>query len=127
MAFSKFYNSKPKQTRKTWNKTPSGISGLMSSALARHNIGRQVSSAMIVTKADDILRNIIEMHMKPDVKVLSYKQASLIVACRHPAAVHAMQPICEVLKAKVEEAIPDAQIISVVARMHPEEWTEVYE
>ena len=99
----------------------------MSSALARHNIGRQVTAAMIVKMADDILHDMADSYTKPDVKVLSYKQASLVVACRHPAAVHAMQPICEVLKAKVEEAIPTAQIISVIARMHPEEWNEVYE
>ena len=103
------------------------MGGLMQSALARHNIGRQVTAAMIVTTADDLLHNMIDMHMKPDVKVLSYKQGQLIVACRHPAAVDAMQTFCPVLKLRVEEAIPTAHLVSVFARMQPEAWSEVYE
>jgi len=126
MYFGKNYNSKPIQKRKGFNKTPDGISGLMSSVLARHNIGRQVNAAMIVQTADQILVSIVEEHMLPDVKVLSFKEGSLIVACRHPAAVHAMQSYCNTLKARIEEAMPAATIAVVQTRMHPEAWSEIY-
>lgn len=128
MGFTSFkkYNSKPKQTRKAWNKIPSGVGDLMTSAISRHNIGRQIISAMIVEKGNEILRNMLDMHMKADVKVLSYKQGQLIIACRHPAAVHAMQEYCTRLKERVEEALPTANIASVVCRTHPEVWTEQY-
>ena len=99
----------------------------MESALARHNIGRQVTAAMIVTTADGLLRGLVDSYMIPDVKVLSYKQSQIVVACRHPAAVHAMQPLCQVLKERIEESIPHAHIANVTARMHPEAWSAIYE
>ncbi len=125
-AFGKDYSSKPKQPRRTWTKNAFSTSDLMTSALARHNIGRQVNAAMIVTAADNVLRGLVDSYMKPDVKVLSYKHAQLVIACRHPAAVNAMHPLCDMLKQRIEETIPNANIVTVIARMHPEAWTEEF-
>lgn len=99
---------------------------LMKSALARHRIKRQVSSAMIVQHAQNLLLEYLDMHMKPDIKVLSFVNKDIVIAFRHPAAKFAFQSILPAYEKALRDSLPDQEITRIICRTIPDAWVNMY-
>lgn len=101
---------------------PTGLDSILSSALKRHGINRQVTAAMIVVKANELIDSQLDDHLKRDVKVISFAKNVILVACRHPAAVYEAQGFGEVIKKNIEEEFPSITIEKVFFHINQEPW-----
>lgn len=131
MAWSKFYNSKPKrkkpkkgQFQPVFRKKPVEMTGLIDSVLKRHNIGKQVTAAMIVTSAQEWLQQELPEHVKADTKAHAYSGNSLRVACRHAGAMSYVDERADALCAVLVRLYPSSTIDAVHSRVYPAAWGE---
>lgn len=103
-------------------KRPIGLGSLIESALGRHGIKKQVTAAMVVVRANEVLAEFLEAPLRDDVRVANYIDGKLTLACRHAAAAYAVQPRVQDIARKVEESIPDVTITGYDVRIKPEIW-----
>jgi hypothetical protein len=99
------------------------IGDMMDSVLSRHGIKKQVVSAQIVTRANELLRELLDGAALLDVKVLSLKENMLTLACRHSAALYDGEGVAETIARKLEEEYPDHSF-TCIARLRPEAFEE---
>lgn len=100
-----------------------GLGNLLTSALNRHGIQKQVTATMIVQRANQILLDIVAgTPLVEDVRVIVYKNDELIVACRHAAASYDAQQILPTLGKELERSFPDKSFRRIVARVSGQEW-----
>ena len=131
MAWGKFYDSRPKrkkpkkgQFQPKFRKEPVEMTGLIDSVLKRHNIGKQVTAAMIVTSAQDWLQQELPEHVKADTKAHAYSDNSLRVACRHAGAMSYIDERADDLKLVLVRLYPSSTIDAVHSRVYPAAWNE---
>ncbi|MFH1711728.1 MAG: hypothetical protein ABH846_00625 [Patescibacteria group bacterium] len=96
--------------KKTYNKKPILLNDLINSTLARHGIGRQVTASLITKRSKELMRDILEDHVKNDVKVISYNNKIITIACRHHAAMREAARSSEELKQMLYIDFPDIQL-----------------
>lgn len=100
-----------------------GIGNLLTSALKRHGIDRQVTATVIVAKANEILAVLTEgTPLHDDVSVVAYKEQELIIACPHAPASHDVQGFLPALQAELERQFPDKTFRRMVTRIVPAAW-----
>lgn len=102
-----------------------GMDSLVSGILSRHGIKRQVTSAMIVSSAQRIIISLVPEVAVNDVKVISFTENDLRVACRHSAASHTVSKYGEKLINQLKEKFPDIQLERVTHRIDPYAWNEI--
>ena len=117
-------NTRAKNTR-YFKKHPDKIGSIMSHVLARHGIARQVMSAMLVQRGNELLLEAIDDNMRPDVRVAWYRNKELFIACRVPAALHIVSSIVPGIKAELERQFKDVTIERVTCRFHPQTFDEL--
>lgn len=100
-----------------------GIGNLLSGALKRHGIDRQVTATVIVARANEVLAGLVAgTPMQGDVQVVVYKDQELVIACPHAAASHDVQGFVPMLQAELEQLFPDKTFRKVVTRIVPAAW-----
>jgi hypothetical protein len=131
MSWSKAFSTKPKRKKPKdglfqpiYRKKPVEMGGLMADVLKRHNIGKQVSSAMIVTSAHEWLQQALPDHVKPDVKAHAYQDGQLRIACRHAGSISFVEEQSEALRQHLLQLYPSHTMESIRSRVHPAAWGE---
>jgi len=120
------YSSKPANKRKGhWSKLKA-TEGLMKSALDRYGIGRQVQSALIVQFVDKVLKEILPMHAKPDIKSVWFQRGELLIGCKHPAAVEFVYPFEERIRSAILRRFPDVTLEKITIKFHPQAFEDRY-
>lgn len=131
--------SKTKEEKKKWEgkkkiaknrvkyrKEPLSMADIGASAfLKRHGIERQVTSSLIVNEANAELKKVLDLHAQPDVLAVSFRNFELLIACRHPAAVHVVHPFSEGLKIHLEAKFGSITISKVNCRFSPQSFEEL--
>jgi hypothetical protein len=112
----------PKQKKKA--SSLKGISGLLESALGRHGITKQVTAALIVVKANEILAEMLTPPLSEDVKALVYKDGILTIACKNAAAGFDIANMGEAIGKQLETEFSDVTITRVEHRVKPEVWKD---
>ncbi|MCR4312333.1 MAG: DciA family protein [Candidatus Uhrbacteria bacterium] len=105
-------------------KRPIGIGSLIESALGRHGIKRQVTAALVVTRVNESLQELLEQPLRDDVRAATFADGRLTLACRNASASYEIQPIVASIARKIEEEIPDITITGYDVRIKPELWRE---
>ena len=100
------------------------LKNMLGGALARHGITRQVTAAMVVVRANEVLAEMLGKPLVDDVRALSFRDGRLSLACRHASAAYDAEPCTEALAHRLEEAIPDVSIVAIDVRVNPEPWRE---
>lgn len=111
---------KPKNKRSGYKSEPKASDSLFSNWLNRHGVARQVQSSMVVTVANETLRQILPLHAKPDVKAVWFQRGELLIGCRHPMAIEVVQEIEEQLKIAVLRSYPDLSLEKITPRFYPQ-------
>lgn len=91
----------------------------MEQAMARHGIRRQVTAALLVQRANELILDALDKHVHSDVRVVSFYNNTLHIACKHSAAVRAAQIIADPLKSELEIHFPSVTIKQVYCRVDP--------
>jgi hypothetical protein len=112
------------QFQPMFRKDPVEMSGLIGGVLKRHNIGKQVNAAMIVTSAHEWLQNNLPEKVRDDVKAHAYQENNLRIACRHAGAMGFVDERAEDLKLALIRIYPTSTIESVHSRVYPAAWGE---
>lgn len=101
---------------------PAKIDNMMSYALNRHGIKKQVTAAMITVRVNELIKEFLAPHISKDVHAISYAKEVILVACRHPAAVYEAQAIHDPVKKTIEAEFPKITISKVNFHINQEPW-----
>lgn len=96
-----------------------GMSQLAKNLLERHGIRRQVSSAMIVTSANELLDELLTNPAKSDVRAISFSEDILKIAVRHSAAAHVLSSMMDELENRLCKLYPDIHIKRIIHALEP--------
>lgn len=119
------WNNIPKKRKPNRKFTgPTDISKILEHTLGRHGIVRQVTSSMIVQRSNIFLIEKLGNHAKDDVKVISYKDDKISVACRHPSAVYEAQSLETELVDYIKKEFPSITISSIYFHLNQEPWQQ---
>lgn len=99
-----------------------GIDGLMSEAMARHGIARQVTAALLVKRARELAQHLVDPRALPDIYVVSFQNNQLSIACKHAAAVRSARAAAIPLKEQLEIDFPTLTITEVHCRIDTNPW-----
>ncbi len=97
---------------------------LTDSVLARHGIGKQVLAAQVVRKGNEKLLALIPQEIQRDIKVLSYKDNELTIACQNPTARYEADAVAPKLARALEEDFPSLSLVCV-AKLRPEAFMDI--
>lgn len=97
---------------------------LTDSILARHGIGKQVLAAQVVRKAQEKLCAMIPAEFQRDMKVLSFKDKEITIACQNPTARYEADAVAPELARSLEEDFPQLSL-TCVAKLRPEAFMEL--
>lgn len=95
------------------------VGSMLDGILARHGIAKQVMASRVVSRGNEILHTLLPPQMLGDIKVLSYQNGILTLACRHAAAVYDGGGLGEALSRSLEAEFP-ALTIKAEARLRPD-------
>lgn len=101
---------------------PKSLSDLASGVLARHNIGKQVTSAMVVQTVNQFIDDQTPEYIQHDVRALSFSDGFLRIACKNPAAQYAMQEYIETLENHLKHQFPDVDIAKISCILNQDPW-----
>lgn len=100
-----------------------GLDNLLTAALNRHGIQKQVTATLIVQRANTLLSALVQgTPLAADVYVISYKNDELVVACRHAAASFDAQALLVQLRADLECSFPKKTFSRIITRLSGAEW-----
>ncbi|MFA5946788.1 MAG: hypothetical protein WC813_02075 [Patescibacteria group bacterium] len=97
---------------------------LTDSILARHGIGKQVLAAQVVRKAQEKLVALIPPEFQRDMKILSFKDKEVTIACQNPTARYEADTVAPQVARLLEEDFPQLSIICV-AKLRPEAFMDI--
>lgn len=97
------------------------ISKMLEGTLRRHGITKQVTAAIIVDRAKDILAEMLEgSPLADDVRVSSYAGGILILGCENAPATFDINGMIPTILARIQSEIPEADITKIIARVQKE-------
>ncbi|RMD51769.1 hypothetical protein D6827_01510 [Candidatus Parcubacteria bacterium] len=111
-------NNGKRQSRR-YQKNAVSLNDIINSALSRHGIARQVTAAMAVKKAQAILLSLIDDVLHDDMRVISFTDNILNIACRHPAAAHHCQRIEKDLIYSLHRELPSITVEKINYKINP--------
>ena len=124
--YSKFYKkgdyTKKKKKQKRYHMKPMAMDKLITGALGRHNIAKQVTAAMIVSETNKFLEDLLEHHVWMDVRALSYANHELKIACKNPSASFVMQDHIEAIENNLKRSFPDTAIEKILCILNQDPW-----
>ena len=97
------------------------IGNLLDGALRRHGVAKQVTAAIIIDRVNAVLDDMFgSSPLRSDVSALSIVNGTLTLACKNAGASYDIDGMIPELKAKLREEIPEAEIHTIVPRVHIE-------
>jgi hypothetical protein len=96
------------------------MSDLADDVLARHGIKRQVMTAMLVKKSNELLQSLLQDHAKNDIRAISYHQDVLTIGCKHSAAIHEFNRVAPMLEERLKIEFPNINIHKISHKIHPD-------
>lgn len=102
----------------------SSVGSMIDSVLARHGIAKQVLASQVVIRGNELLDELLREETRGDMKVLSYKEGIMTLACRHGAALYDAEGLCVTLKRAVEADLPSVTV-TVEAKLRPDAFREM--
>jgi len=97
------------------------ISKMLEGTLKRHGITKQVTAAIIVERAKEILAEMVAgTPLEDDVRVASYAAGILIVGCANSPATFDINGMIPTILARIQSEIPEADITKIIARVQIE-------
>jgi hypothetical protein len=97
------------------------ISNLLQSALGRHGITKQVTAAMVVQRAEEVLAEMIAgTPLVGDVRVASYRNNEMLLGCANAPASYDVEAMIPEFLHRMAAECPEATITKVIARVHIE-------
>ncbi|MEK9155086.1 MAG: hypothetical protein AAB839_00385 [Patescibacteria group bacterium] len=97
------------------------ISNLLQGALGRHGITKQVTAAMVVQRAEEVLAEMLEgTPLADDVRVTSYHNNEMLLGCANAPASFDMEAMVPEFLKRMAVECPEATISKVIARVHIE-------
>lgn len=93
------------------------ISDLLSQAVGRANISRQVSAAQVVDTANEWLETVLPEKRKSDACAMSLRNGNLIVACLSSSIADFIRDREEDCLNHVKRSNPNAQLDKLCARL----------
>lgn len=99
-----------------------GLGNLLGGMLERHGITKQVTSTMIVQRANAILADIARPPLVFDICATVYQHGELIVACKHTAASYDLQALLPDLRDQLARTFPNIALSAIRTRISPAEW-----
>lgn len=97
------------------------IGNLLEGALRRHGVAKQVTAAMIIDRTNEVLDELLGASaLRSDVNALSIVNGTLVIACRNAGASYDIDGMIPELKVKLREEIPEADIHTIIPRVHIE-------
>jgi len=110
--------------KKVYNIKPIHLGSLIDDTLKRHGIGRQVVASMIIKRADALMQDLLADHVKKDVRVISYKNEVITIACRHHPAMQEATRTAEDIKQSLFVDFPYIQLKEMVCKIFPSNFWE---
>ena len=97
------------------------IGNLLDGALRRHGVAKQVMAAIIIDRVNVLLDEMLESSpLRSDVNALSIINGTLVIACANAGASYDLDGILPELTAKLRDEIPEAEIHTIIPRVHIE-------
>lgn len=101
---------------------PKSLSDLARGVLARHNIGKQVTSSMIVQSVNAFIDSHTPNHVQRDARALSITNGFLRIACKNPAASYAMQEHLHDIELSLKQQFPNIEIYKISCILNQDPW-----
>lgn len=108
-----------KHANRRFNKNATPISGIVQTALTRHGISTQITSAMAVKYANQVLDTIVDQKLRSDLRALSFIHDELTIVCRHSAASYLADTIRDQIKEILETQLPSVTVKNIICKIHP--------
>jgi hypothetical protein len=99
----------------------SSLGNLLGGALSRHGIGERVMAAQIVATANELIAGLLPAGEQRAVRVTSYKNGELTVACKTPAARYVIEGQSKAICRRLEEKYPNQTFKILQCRLKPSE------
>lgn len=99
-----------------------GLNNLLGGMLHRHGITKQVTSTMIVQRANEILSQMAQPPLIYDIVATVFTQGELVIACKHSAASYDFQALIPGLRDALERSFPSKTFAAIRTRISPAEW-----
>lgn len=99
-----------------------GLKHLLSGALRRHHIDRAVTAAMVVERANELLKSVASPALCEDARVVVYRENELLIACANSAAAFDVQSAFDSLRRELEQSFPECRFTRIRTVIRPESW-----
>ena len=97
------------------------IGNLLEGALRRHGVAKQVTAAIIVDRANEILDEILgTSDLRQDVYAISYTSGTLVIGCKNAAASYDVDGMIPAIRSRLAEEVPEAEIHTITPSVHIE-------
>lgn len=102
----------------------SGIDSLITNALKRHGIAKQVTSAMVVESSRRFFKKHLSSDLENDLSVISFNNGVLIIDCKQPAIVRLAQSLTDLLKKELTCEFPTLTVDNIFYRQRSESFNQ---
>ncbi len=97
------------------------IGSLLEGALRRHGVAKQVTAAIIVDRANEVLDELFgDSAFRKDVRAISYANGVLIIGCDNAGASYDLDGMSSRILARLAEEVPEAEVHTVTPRVQIE-------
>lgn len=97
------------------------ITNMLQGALKRHGVSAQVTAAIIVDRANEVLDDLLgNSPMRNDVQVISVQNGTIVIGCKNAAASYDIDGMQKEIMARVNHEVPEADIRAITARVQIE-------
>lgn len=94
---------------------------MLQGALKRHGVSAQVTAAIIVDRANEVLDDLLGTSpIRSDVQVISVQNGTIVIGCANAAASYDIDGMQKEIMALVNAEVPEADIRAIIARVQIE-------
>ncbi len=97
------------------------LGSLLDGALRRHGVTKQVTAAIIVDRANEILDELLgDSVLCRDIRVISYANGVLVIGCDNAGASYDLDGMTPQILARLGEEVPEAEVHTITPRVQIE-------
>lgn len=94
---------------------------MLQGALKRHGVAAQVTAAIIVDRANEVLDDLLgPSPIRSDVQAISVQNGTIVIGCKNAAASYDIDGMQKEIMARINAAVPEADIHAIIARVQIE-------
>jgi hypothetical protein len=119
--FSKPYQYTPPVRPDRKRTSLTSITNMLQGALKRHGVAAQVTAAIIVDRANEVLDDLLgPSPIRSDVQAISVQNGTIVIGCKNAAASYDIDGMQKEIMARINAAVPEADIHAIIARVQIE-------